>query len=39
LSPSLEFKEMGFMHAQMATMRAIENGVAMVRVADNGLSC
>ena len=26
------------MHAQMATFRAIENGVSMVRVADNGLS-
>jgi apolipoprotein N-acyltransferase len=26
------------MHAQMATFRAIENGVSLVRIADNGLS-
>jgi len=38
LSPSLEFRAISPMHAQMATFRAIENGVSLVRQADNGLS-
>ena len=38
LSPSLEFREIDPIHAHMAIMRGIENGVSMVRVADNGLS-
>jgi apolipoprotein N-acyltransferase len=38
LSPSLEYRAIAPMHAQMATYRAIENGVSIVRVADNGLS-
>lgn len=38
ISPSLEFRAIDPMHAQMATFRAIENGVSLVRVADNGLS-
>ncbi len=38
LSPSLEFRAADPMHAQMAVFRAIENGVSMVRQADNGLS-
>jgi apolipoprotein N-acyltransferase len=38
LSPSLEFQAIDPMHAQMATFRAIENGVSLVRIADNGLS-
>lgn len=38
LSPSAEFEEIGAVHAQMATFRAIENGVSVVRVAVNGLS-
>jgi apolipoprotein N-acyltransferase len=38
LSPSLEFRAIDPMHAQMATFRAIENGVSLVRIADNGLS-
>ncbi len=38
LSPSLEFRAIDPMHAQMAAFRAIENGVSLVRQADNGLS-
>lgn len=38
LSPSLEFREFDPIHAHMAVMRAIENGVSVVRVADMGLS-
>jgi apolipoprotein N-acyltransferase len=38
LSPSLEFRAADPMHAQMAVFRAIENGVSVVRQADNGLS-
>ena len=38
LSPSLDFQDIDPLHAQMAMVRAIENGVAVVRVADNGLS-
>ena len=38
LSTSLEYQAIDPMHAQMATFRAIENGVSLVRVADNGLS-
>ena len=38
LSPSLEFREIDPIHAHMAIYRAIENGVTLVRQADNGLS-
>jgi apolipoprotein N-acyltransferase len=38
LSPSLEWRGIDPMHAHMATYRAIENGVSIVRQADNGLS-
>lgn len=38
LSPAAEYEVVGPMHAQMATLRAIENGVSMVRVAYNGIS-
>ncbi len=38
LSPSLEFRGIDPMHAHMAIYRAIENGVVLVRQADNGLS-
>lgn len=38
VSPSLEFRELDPTHAHMAMARAIENGVSVVRVADNGLS-
>ena len=38
LSPSLDFREIDPMHAHMAVMRGIENGVSVVRVSDNGLS-
>jgi apolipoprotein N-acyltransferase len=38
LSPSLDFQEIDPMHAHMAAMRGIENGVSVVRVSDNGLS-
>jgi apolipoprotein N-acyltransferase len=38
LSPSFEWRAISPMHAQMAVFRAIENGVSLVRLADNGLS-
>ena len=38
LSPSLEFPAIDPMHAYMAIYRAIENGVTLVRQADNGRS-
>jgi apolipoprotein N-acyltransferase len=38
LSPSLVWEEMGPMHAAMATFRAVENGVVVVRQEDQGLS-
>ncbi len=38
LSPSLEFAGINPMHAHMATFRAVENGVSVFRIADNGLS-
>jgi apolipoprotein N-acyltransferase len=38
LSTSLEFREVEPMHSQITTFRAIENGVSLVRVADNGIS-
>jgi apolipoprotein N-acyltransferase len=37
-SPSMEFQAIDPLHAHMATYRAIENGVTLVRQADNGLS-
>jgi apolipoprotein N-acyltransferase len=38
LSPSLDYRAVDPIHAQMAMFRAIENGVSVVRQADNGLS-
>jgi apolipoprotein N-acyltransferase len=38
LSPSLVWEEMGPMHAAMATFRAVENGVVVVRQEDQGRS-
>ena len=38
LSPSLEYRNASPLHAHMAMVRAIENGISVVRVADNGLS-
>jgi apolipoprotein N-acyltransferase len=38
LSPSLEYRAIDPIHAHMAIYRAIENGVTVVRQADNGLS-
>jgi apolipoprotein N-acyltransferase len=38
LSPSLDYRAIDPMHAYMAVYRAIENGVAVVRQSDNGLS-
>lgn len=38
LSPSLEYREIDPIHAHMAIFRAVENGVTIVRQADNGLS-
>lgn len=37
-SPSMEYRAIDPIHAHMATYRAIENGVTLVRQADNGLS-
>ena len=37
-SPSMEYQAIDPYHAHMATYRAIENGVTLVRQADNGLS-
>jgi len=37
-SPSMEHQPIDPIHAHMATYRAIENGVTLVRQADNGLS-
>jgi apolipoprotein N-acyltransferase len=38
LSPSKVWQEMGPMHAAMATFRAVENGVVIVRQEDQGIS-
>ena len=38
LSPSLEWRAIDPMHANIAVYRAIENGVVVVRQADNGPS-
>jgi apolipoprotein N-acyltransferase len=38
LSPTLEYRAIDPMHATMAAYRAIENGITIVRQADNGLS-
>ena len=38
LAPALDWLAVSTMHGQMAVFRAIENGVALVRHADNGLS-
>ena len=38
LSPSMDFQDISPLHAHIAMVRAIENGVSVVRVADNGLS-
>jgi apolipoprotein N-acyltransferase len=38
LAPSLEYQAIDPIHAHMAMFRAIENGVTLVRQADNGLS-
>jgi apolipoprotein N-acyltransferase len=38
LSPSLEVREVDPIHAHMGIYRAVENGVTVVRQADNGLS-
>lgn len=38
LSPTLEYRGIDPIHATMAAYRAIENGITIVRQADNGLS-
>lgn len=38
LTSSYEFRAIVPMHAQITTFRSIENGVSLVRVADNGIS-
>ena len=38
LSPSLDFRAVDPMHAQMAVFRAVENGVSVFRQSDNALS-
>jgi apolipoprotein N-acyltransferase len=38
LTTSFEFRHIVPMHAQITTLRAIENGVSLMRVADNGIS-
>jgi apolipoprotein N-acyltransferase len=38
LTTSSEFRAIVPMHAQISTFRSIENGVSLVRVADNGIS-
>jgi apolipoprotein N-acyltransferase len=38
LSPSMDYRAIDPIHAHMAVFRAIENGVSVVRQADNGLS-
>lgn len=38
ISTSFEFREIVPMHAQITTFRSIENGVSLIRVADNGIS-
>jgi apolipoprotein N-acyltransferase len=38
LTTSLEFRAIVPMHAQITAFRSIENGVSLVRVADNGIS-
>ncbi len=38
LSPSLEWRGIDPIHAHMAAYRAVENGISIVRQADNGLS-
>lgn len=37
-APSLEYRQIDPIHAHMASYRAIENGITLVRQADNGLS-
>ena len=38
LAPALDWQAVSTMHAHMAVFRAVENGVTLVRQADNGLS-
>jgi apolipoprotein N-acyltransferase len=38
LTTSYEFRAIVPMHAQITTFRSIENGVSLVRIADNGIS-
>ncbi len=37
-APNLEYRQIDPIHAHMASYRAIENGITLVRQADNGLS-